>query len=55
MALAAAGLLGGCQSNPPTAESANVATADLAHCYGVNICGGHNDCGTAKRYRWQGA
>lgn len=25
-----------------------VATADLVHCYGVNICKGHNDCKTAK-------
>ncbi|MFC6632966.1 hypothetical protein [Microbulbifer taiwanensis] len=25
-----------------------VKTADLAHCYGVNVCKGHNDCNTAK-------
>jgi uncharacterized membrane protein len=24
-----------------------VAKADLKHCYGVNKCGGHNDCKTA--------
>lgn len=23
-----------------------VASADLVHCYGVNTCGGHNDCKT---------
>ncbi len=26
---------------------AALATVDLAHCYGVNACKGHNDCGTA--------
>ncbi|SHF13521.1 hypothetical protein SAMN04487965_1449 [Microbulbifer donghaiensis] len=26
----------------------SVKTADLAHCYGVNVCKGHNDCNTAK-------
>ncbi len=25
-----------------------IATADLVHCYGVNICKGHNDCKTAE-------
>jgi len=25
-----------------------VASADLVHCYGVNICKGHNDCKTAN-------
>jgi hypothetical protein len=25
----------------------SVASADLVHCYGVNICKGHNDCKTA--------
>jgi hypothetical protein len=25
----------------------SVAVADLTHCYGVNICKGHNDCKTA--------
>ncbi len=25
-----------------------VATADLVHCYGVNVCKGHNDCKTAS-------
>ncbi len=26
----------------------NVATADLIHCSGVNVCKGHNDCKTAN-------
>ncbi len=25
-----------------------IAKSDLIHCYGVNICGGHNDCKTAN-------
>lgn len=28
--------------------SGEIAKADLAHCYGVNVCGGHNDCKTAN-------
>jgi uncharacterized membrane protein len=27
--------------------SGSIASADLSHCYGVNVCGGHNDCKTA--------
>jgi len=27
--------------------SGTVAKSDLVHCYGVNKCGGHNDCKTA--------
>lgn len=26
----------------------SVASADLVHCYGVNVCKGHNDCKTAN-------
>ena len=26
----------------------SVKVADLTHCYGVNVCKGHNDCKTAK-------
>ena len=48
MALAAAGLLAGCQSNPSSSGATSMAKADLAHCYGVNACGGHNDCKTAN-------
>lgn len=25
----------------------SIATADLIHCHGVNVCAGHNDCKTA--------
>jgi len=51
LALAAAGLIAGCTtSNAETsAEAAPAAeTVELAHCYGVNTCKGHNDCGTAN-------
>jgi uncharacterized membrane protein len=45
IAIAAAGLLAGCQSNGgASSASATSAKTDLAHCYGVNACGGHNDC-----------
>jgi uncharacterized membrane protein len=47
MALAAAGLLSACQTNAYGTDSAKMAKTDLAHCYGVNACGGHNDCKTA--------
>jgi uncharacterized membrane protein len=51
LALAAAGMLGGCQQNPTSSAMAAETTqakVDLAHCYGVNVCGGHNDCKTAN-------
>lgn len=49
MAVAMAGLAG-CNSTAETASSASVAsgTTDLVHCYGVNVCKGHNDCKTAN-------
>lgn len=46
LAMAAAG----CASNDAGAVGSNVAdnnSTDLVHCYGVNACGGHNDCATA--------
>ena len=47
LAMAAAGLMG-CQSNASTSSAASATSStDLAHCYGVNACGGHNDCKTA--------
>ena len=46
IAIAAAGLLGGCQSYPTS--STKTASTDLVHCYGVNACKGHNDCKTAS-------
>lgn len=46
--LAAAGLAA-CNSpnTNTTASAAQSGTVELAHCYGVNVCKGHNDCGTA--------
>jgi uncharacterized membrane protein len=45
LAIAAAGLV---HSGSLLAEShAAGGKTDLVHCYGVNICGGHNDCKTA--------
>ena len=46
IAIAAAGLLAGCQSTPTA--TAQQASTDLVHCYGVNACKGHNDCKTAS-------
>ena len=43
LALAAAGLMAGCQSDGGT-KTAATAKVDLVECYGVNACGGHNDC-----------
>lgn len=51
MAVAAAGMLSGCQSNDSSASGSAAAKAtqvEMAHCYGVNACGGHNDCKTAN-------
>ena len=53
LALAAAGLIAGCStgtdsSNANAASAAEGDTVELAHCYGVNTCKGHNDCGTAN-------
>lgn len=52
MAVAAAGMLSGCQANESSAASGSAAAGatqvDMAHCYGVNVCKGHNDCKTAN-------
>ena len=42
LAVAAAGMLGATAVTAAPSESVNV------HCYGVNICKGHNDCKTAE-------
>lgn len=42
LAIAAAGMVGCAQTGGTAAQ-----TTDLVHCYGVNQCGGHNDCKTA--------
>ncbi len=49
MAVAAAAMVGCIHNGKSAATSASASgTTDLVHCYGVNICKGHNDCGTAK-------
>jgi hypothetical protein len=45
MAVAVAGLAGGAMS--AQAEAAAGGSSDLVHCYGANVCKGHNDCKTA--------
>ncbi len=39
LALAAAGIIGGCQTTTETTEAAAASsnTTDLVHCYGVNV------------------
>ena len=49
IAMAAAAMLSGCQSPPSHSGSMGGGemaggSTDLAHCYGVNKCSGHNDC-----------
>ncbi len=50
LALAVAGMVG-CASSGPSASASSTSlsagSTDLVHCYGVNACKGHNDCGTA--------
>jgi uncharacterized membrane protein len=43
MAVAVAGLAGGAVS----AQAEASGSSDLVHCYGANVCKGHNDCKTA--------
>jgi uncharacterized membrane protein len=53
LAMAAAALMAGCQSATTSQSESSMSTAaapakvDLAHCYGANVCGGHNDCKSA--------
>ena len=44
IAFAAAGLV---NTTTAVAADASADKTDLVHCYGVNVCGGHNDCKTA--------
>jgi len=46
LALAAASMVG-CETTSLEKE-AKTSTTDLAHCYGLNVCKGHNDCKTAN-------
>ena len=54
LAMAAAGMLSACASNSENSVAASgsgtaaAGATDLVHCYGVNVCKGHNDCKTAK-------
>ena len=50
LAMAVAGLVG-CAADGGSAGGATTASAgqvDMMHCYGANICKGHNDCKTAS-------
>lgn len=48
LAIAAAGLVAGCAAFEPVSSSnVSAGSSDLVHCYGVNACGGHNDCKSA--------
>lgn len=44
LAVAAAGLLA---AGASVSVQAGSTTIEMAHCYGVNACKGHNDCKTA--------
>ena len=45
LALAMAGLTSAVQAAP---AGSSASSTDLVHCYGVNVCKGHNDCKTEK-------
>lgn len=48
LALLAAGMIGCAQmGEQPPHSSGTAYSTDLIHCYGVNVCKGHNDCKTA--------
>ena len=47
LAIAAAGFAAGCVNSQSSGSKASASSTDLVHCYGVNKCGGHNDCKTA--------
>jgi uncharacterized membrane protein len=46
LAMAAAGMIG--TSAIAGSGGSNASPTETVHCYGVNKCGGHNDCKTAK-------
>jgi hypothetical protein len=53
LAMAVAGLVGcaanaGGSSAPEAAAAAATNNVDMMHCFGANICKGHNDCKTAS-------
>lgn len=48
LALAAAAMVGCNATSSDGGAMAASGTTDMVHCYGVNVCKGHNDCKTAK-------
>lgn len=44
----AAASLAACAANQSTSETTASNMVDAVHCYGVNVCKGHNDCGSAN-------
>ncbi|WP_420590526.1 hypothetical protein [Bacterioplanoides sp.] len=48
LAVAVAGLAGCATNSTDSASATPAGSTDLVHCYGVNVCKGHNDCGTAN-------
>jgi len=52
VALAVAGLMNCTIASAETSAKTGVKTSsvELAHCYGVNKCNGHNDCKTAEMH-----
>ena len=51
LAIAAAGALSACANADGSSVASTAAASgqtDLAHCYDVNVCKGHNDCKTAE-------
>jgi len=44
--MAAAGMMG--SSAAVASPNSDLSSTEIVHCYGVNKCGGHNDCKTAK-------
>lgn len=46
MAIAVASLAGGASAEAAKSVAAG-GSSDLVHCYGANVCKGHNDCKTA--------
>ncbi len=44
LAIAAAGLVTSFTTPLSAMTALPEGTRDLIHCYGVNVCGGHNDC-----------
>ena len=48
VALAVAGLMGATSGAMAGEKTTASNTVEMSHCYGVNVCKGHNDCKTAE-------